>query len=298
MLSVLMGAPGVNQFDHLGRFASREGAWLIAQLQIELDAVSRDVESPVPRVVCLSHSDSLTRLTLRRSVSTTALPREPYAALSAACQCMSGNSAAISSAPTLMAKSRGVAPASLTMSGSAPAPRSSSTVATSPCALNTARHSGVFPNRSCVHGRPSRQERSDRLGLRLLCSEVQRGRALPVGQTDVIARRQAFGDAWDIALQCPVVEFLTTLSIHADSLPDQTTDHRQIRALSAACGCVGRGHRVIGRSLSTMVTGTRGASSVNTVVPCAAVLANDPVATPRVTRMSCAAGPSAWDPLM
>lgn len=50
------------------------------------------------------------------------------------------------------------------------------------------------------------------------CSE-----ALPIGQTYLVTRRQALSDTREIALGGPVMKFLATLAIHADSLSDQRT---------------------------------------------------------------------------
>jgi hypothetical protein len=66
---------------------------------------------------------------------------------------------------------------------------------------------------------------------------VQGREALPVSQADIVTRREAVSYAWDIAVSCSVVEFLTTFAIHADSLTDHTRAHRQDRRalhLSAA----------------------------------------------------------------
>jgi len=71
---------------------------------------------------------------------------------------------------------------------------------------------------SRVHWRSRLQKDPDRLGLRLLRSEVQSREALPVGQVDLVPGGQAVSDAWDVAFKGPVVKFLTTLAIHADSL--------------------------------------------------------------------------------
>jgi hypothetical protein len=60
-----------------------------------------------------------------------------------------------------------------------------------------------------------------------------------VGQGDVVTRGQAVSYAGDIAFKRPVVEFLTTLAIHAVSLSDGTFAHRQFRARLAADECVG-----------------------------------------------------------
>lgn len=58
---------------------------------------------------------------------------------------------------------------------------------------------GVPEPISRVHWRSSFQEHPDRRGLRLLRSEVQSREALPVGQADVVARRQAGSDAWEVS---------------------------------------------------------------------------------------------------
>jgi hypothetical protein len=60
----------------------------------------------------------------------------------------------------------------------------------------------------------------------LLCSEVQSREAMPVSQGDVVTRSKAVADARDVALKCPVVEFLAPLAVHAASLSDLTTAHR------------------------------------------------------------------------
>jgi len=93
----------------------------------------------------------------------------------------------------------------------------------------------VFPPVLRVHWRSRLQKDPDRLGLRLLRSEVQSREALPVGQVDLVPGGQAVSDAWDVAFKGPVVKFLTTLAIHADSLSDHTIARWQERAsLSAA----------------------------------------------------------------
>src|SRR5215470_17221586 len=66
---------------------------------------------------------------------------------------------------------------------------------------------------SRVHWRAKRQKDLDRLGLRLLGSEVQSCEALPVGQADLVPGGQAGSEARDVAFECAVVEFLTTFTI-------------------------------------------------------------------------------------
>lgn len=74
------------------------------------------------------------------------------------------------------------------------------------------------------------------LGLRLPSREVQWRKALSIGPTDVVTGRESIANAGDVAFEGPVMELLTTFTIHArkSDSPGRTigTIDRAIRSMS------------------------------------------------------------------